>query len=486
MLLRVLHLVAGAPFGGAETFSQDAILALAEHGIEQTVICRPHPGVLERYAAKGVRVLPLAFSLSERLGGIRSWVRRQARELEADIVHAWMGRAASFVPARMPCPVLGWLGGYYNLDRYRTADFLMGITPHMTRHLLERGSPPHRTFLVHPFGTVPDAPPVERAALDTPADAPVVLVLSRLHRKKGIDTILQAAALLPGVHLWLAGEGPERRKYERLAAELGLGARVRFLGWRNDRRALIEAADVVALPSRHEPFGTVIAEAWAMSRPLVATRALGAAQFVEDGVDGLLAPVDDPEALARCLARVLGDEALRRRLSENGARKFAAGFSKEAVTARLLAAYESMLAVGKRRDDVYVAADDLEGRFAAEIAGRLALEFPRFQERDLLAAVLTALAYLTQDERPYSDGADAAFALTLSGACSFLSRGLLGERILALNSAGLAAAEQHFDIDKASSTIEPVLERFHRLRLATEPGAMPRRGVERAAAGSGC
>ncbi|HVM81060.1 MAG TPA: glycosyltransferase [Stellaceae bacterium] len=464
--MRILHLIAGAPFGGAETFSQDAILALAEQGVEQTVICRPHPRILERYAAAEIPALPIAFSRFERLGAIRSWVRRQAEELEADLVHAWMGRAVSFVPRRMPCPVLGWLGGYYTLRRFRRADFLMGITPHMTRHLLERGSPPHRTFLVHPFGTVPEAPPVERAALATPADAPVVLVLSRLHWKKGIDTILRAVALLPGVHLWLAGEGPERRNYERLSAKLGLGARVRFLGWRSDRRALIEAADVVALPSRHEPFGTVIAEAWAMWRPLVATRALGAVQFVADGVDGLLAPIDDPQALAQCLSRALADEALRERLCENGARKFAAGFSKEAVTARLLAAYESMLAIGKRGEDAYVAAGELDRRLAAGIADALALEFPRFLRRDLLAAVLTALAYLTLEERPCSDAADAAFALSLSGACSFLVRGFHGTRILVLDAAGLAAAERHFDINEALPAIEPVLARFHRLRLA--------------------
>ncbi|HYC14150.1 MAG TPA: glycosyltransferase [Stellaceae bacterium] len=461
--------MAGAPFGGAETFSQDAILALAEHGVAQTVICRPYPRILERYAAHGIPTLPIEFSRREWLTGKRAWVRRRAEEFGADLVHAWMGRAASFVPERMPCPVLGWLGGYYNLRRFRTADFLMGITPHMTRHLLERGSPAHRTFLVHPFGLLPEALPVERAALDTPEDAPVVLVLSRLHPKKGIDTILEAVARLPRVFLWLAGEGPERRKYERLAETLGLQERVRFLGWRGDRRALIEAADVVALPSRHEPFGTVIAEAWAMSRPLVATKALGASQYVEDGVDGLLAPVDDPPALAQCLARVLGDEALSKHLCENGARKFAAGFSKEAVTAELLAAYRSMLAIGRRSVDVTLTAAELNRGFAAEIAQALAREFPRFRERDFLEATLTALAYLSREERAHSTGADAAFALALSGAYSFMRSGLFGRRILVPSSAGLAAAERHFDITAVLPTIEPALARFHRLRLGAPP-----------------
>jgi glycosyltransferase involved in cell wall biosynthesis len=467
--LRILHLVAGAPYGGAETFSQEAILALSDLGVEQTVICRPHPGIRERYASKNIRTLPMAFSRLDGLRGARSWIRRQAEELDVDLVHAWMGRAASFVPRRMPCPVVGWLGGYYNLRRFRNADFLIGITPHMTQHMLRHGALPHRTFLVHPFGAVPDSPPLGRAELGTPAAAPVVLVLSRMHRKKGIDTILHAIARCPGVHLWLAGEGPERRNYERLSAELGLTERVRFLGWRSDRRALIEAADVVALPSRYEPFGTVIAEAWAMSRPLVATRALGASQFVEDGVDGLLCPVDDPQALAQCIARALADEPLRQRLRANGLRKFAAGFSKEAVTARLLAAYDSMLAIGRRREDFYMEAAELNRRLAAEIAERLALEFPGFAKRDLLDASLTALAYLTHEERSQSDTADAAFALALSGAHSFVRRGPFGSRILVLSPAGLAAAERHFDTDGTIPAAERISATLWQ-KLASVPG----------------
>ena len=137
--------------------------------------------------------------------------------------------------------------------------------------------------MVHTFGTLPDSPPVARASLATPEHARLVLVLSRLHEKKGIDTILRAVASLPGFYLWLAGEGPERQRYEALTESLGLGERARFLGWRTDRKSLLAACDVCALPSRYEPFGTVMAEAWSVRKPLVATRAAGALQYVVDG-----------------------------------------------------------------------------------------------------------------------------------------------------------------------------------------------------------
>ena len=154
--------------------------------------------------------------------------------------------------------------------------------------------------MVNTFGTMPDAAPVDRAALATPADALVLLVLARMHRVKGIDTMLRALVEVPGAVLWLAGEGPARAEYARLAAQLGVAGRVRFLGWRDDRKALLEACDICVLPSRYEPFGTVIVEAWATGRPLVATMADGARQYVRDGENGLLCPIDDPSALAAC------------------------------------------------------------------------------------------------------------------------------------------------------------------------------------------
>ena len=348
MALRVLHLVAGAPTGGAETFSQDAILALGERGVEQRVICRPHPIPLERFGRAGIPVTPLNFSWIDRVLGAKGRIRRIAQDFKPDLIHAWMARAASFVPPRMPAPVIGWFGGYYDLKYYRTADYYMAVTRDICDTLIERGAPADRVFCNNTFGTLPDSPLVSRAEFATPDTATVVLVLSRMHWKKGIDTILEAVVRTPDLYLWLAGDGPEKAKYEALAQALGVTDRVRFLGWRTDRKSLIEAADIVALPSRYEPFGTVIIEAWAMNKPLVAAKAQGARQYVTDGVDGLLTEIDDVEGLAQALGRVAADRDLRARLVENAARHYRAEFTKDVVTDRLLATYDTILKNGKR------------------------------------------------------------------------------------------------------------------------------------------
>jgi glycosyltransferase involved in cell wall biosynthesis len=342
--MRVLHVIAGAAAGGAETACLDNIAAMAERGIAQKVICRPHPAAIARLAGAAIPYAPHSFGRVARLAGAAATVRQEAAGWRADVVHAWMSRAASFIPAAMPCPVIGWLGGYYNLKSFKTADWLVGVTPRIRDHIIAHGISPQRALFCPTFGTLPDCPPVSRDALGVPAGALLLLVLSRMHPKKGIDTAIRAMTRLPDAHLLLAGDGPARAAYERLARDLGLAERVSFLGWRNDRKALLELCDICLLPSRYEPFGTVIAEAWAMRRPLVAALADGAQQFVRDNENGAVFPIDDDGALARRVEAIAADPEFAARLVDAGYQAYAADFSREVVVGRLLDIYRAAIA----------------------------------------------------------------------------------------------------------------------------------------------
>src|SRR5438046_9506326 len=194
--MRVLHFVAGAPTGGAETFSLDAITALAERGIEQKVLCRPHRQIVARLGEASVPYETLAFRPAARLVGGPAAIRRAATGWGADLVHAWMSRAASFVPAGMPCPVIGWMGGYYNLKYFTTADYLIGVTPRIRDYIVERGVAPQRAFGCHTFGTMPDAPAVSRASRGVPQDALLLLILAWLHPRTRIATAVRMLARL--------------------------------------------------------------------------------------------------------------------------------------------------------------------------------------------------------------------------------------------------------------------------------------------------
>lgn len=188
----------------------------------------------------------------------------------------------------------------------------------------------------------PAAAPADRAALQTPDDAPLLLALGRLHRAKAFDILLQAMVDVPNAYLWIAGEGPERQALEEQIKTLGLQDRVRLLGWRDDRAALFAACNICVFPSRYETFGTVFVQAWAQGKPLVASMADGPRQYVRDGEDGLLVPIDDVAALAAALRRVLADPALAARLVAQGGQRYENEFTREQAVAAYFAYYRQI------------------------------------------------------------------------------------------------------------------------------------------------
>lgn len=324
----VMQVVAGARHGGAETFTTDLFVALHEAGLRQVVVTRPWPERVARLRAAGLTVIEerLAFALPPPLGRWR--LARIIARANPALVAAYMGRAARIAPRG----AIGWFGGYYDLKRYRACRHLVAITPHMRDDMLKRGADPAKLSLIPTFAQLEEAPALPRTAFGTPPDARIVLCLARLHPKKGLDTLLAAIAALPGdVHLWLAGEGDLDAALRQQAGALGIAGRVHFLGWRDDRGAMLRAADILAVPSRYEPFGTVVIEGWAAGLPVVAAAATGPAATIADGRDGLVVPVDDAPALAAALGRVLDDGALARALAAEAALQLEARYSRRAV-----------------------------------------------------------------------------------------------------------------------------------------------------------
>jgi glycosyltransferase involved in cell wall biosynthesis len=246
---------------------------------------------------------------------------------------AWMKRAASFLK-RGDFVGLGWLGGFYDLKYYRNLDHLAGMSPDMRDHIVRQGWPAERAHILRAYA--PDGKG-RRLPRD---DRPLLLALGRLHPVKAFDVLIDAVAAIPEVQLWIAGEGDIRPRLEAQIARLGLGGRVKLLGWRDDRLDLLATADLCVFPSRYEPFGIVSIEAWAARVPLVATRSAGPGALIEDGADGLLVPIDDAPALAAAVRRVLDDSELRRRLVEGGRRRYEAEFTETAVVASYRALFE--------------------------------------------------------------------------------------------------------------------------------------------------
>ncbi|MFN7178472.1 glycosyltransferase [Hyphomonas sp.] len=342
--MRVLHVMAGAEEGGAENIMLESVLALAETGIAQHVVTRPaNTFRTGKFEAAGIGVSTASFNTSWPFP-TRGIIAKAIADFRPDVIEYWMGRAGQFAPKAHRARSIGWYGGYYKLARFRNCEWHVGLTIDLLRHIREQGVADDRSAIIHTYADFVGAEPASRSALNTPPDAPVALALARLHEKKGLDTLLEATAKIPGLYVWIAGEGPLEAELKAQCSALGLDDRVRFLGWRNDRGALLAACDVVAFPSRYEPFGTVTVDAWAASRPLVAADAVGPAAYVKDGINGLLIPKNDADALANALNRVITDKALAERIVAGGRASYEAQFTKAVFQRDSLAFYERIRA----------------------------------------------------------------------------------------------------------------------------------------------
>jgi hypothetical protein len=178
---------------------------------------------------------------------------------------------------------------------------------------------------------------------------PLVLTPARLDAQKGHRVLFEAIPRVPDATFLLAGEGPEREPLEALAAQLGIGERVRFLGRREDVPQLLAACDVFALPSLYEGSSLAVLEAMAAGIPIVSSAIGGTDELIEDGRGGLLVAPGDAEGLATALQRVIGDPALRESLAGNARERVEAGLTREQMAARVSGVYHELL--GEVRSD---------------------------------------------------------------------------------------------------------------------------------------
>ena len=333
-----MQVMAGARHGGAEAFFTRLVPSLARAGLEQRAVIRRDPRRAATLRAGGIEPVELAFGAFLDLA-TPSRLGREIADFDPDVVLSWMSRATRSCPPGKFVHAAR-LGGYYDLKHYRRCDHMIANTPDIADYIVAGGWAAARVHYVPNFVAVEPGPPVDRAALNTPDDAPVLLALGRLHRNKAFDVLIEAMVEIPSAYLWLAGAGPLRRDLAARIARLGLVGRVRMLGWRDDVSALMRAADVLVCPSRHEPLGNVVIEGWAFGLPVIAAASAGPAGLIESGVNGLLVPVDDSAALGAAARQLLADESLAQQLVAGGRAAHEAEFTETAVAARYLAFFD--------------------------------------------------------------------------------------------------------------------------------------------------
>ena len=178
----------------------------------------------------------------------------------------------------------------------------------------------------------------------SPSDASaemLIVSVGNLIPIKGHDTLLRALAEVqnrfPGLRGRIIGDGPERDRLKRLAADLGIGDRVEWCG-RQSRASVAEAmrsCTIFALPSRFEGLGCVYLEAMSSEKPVIACHGQGIDEVIRSGINGWLVEPENPKALAEALTVLLGDEAMRRQIGRAARHTILHGFTYRDQAAQL-------------------------------------------------------------------------------------------------------------------------------------------------------
>ncbi len=363
---------------GLGTYARALVEGLLEEGHEITLAvprggAEPRPGLTVRPLDAGpATVTPLS-----RPGLARAFRRALADGGKGhDLVHFLDAREAGLAARRRPGePVrvgtvhdtyaLDWCapgyprrihedrllrGIYYAWLRrferraYRRLDLLLANSAHVRDRVLRGYGPAPERVRVVRLG-LPEAPPA--AAVPLEGD-PAVLFVGANYQRKGLPVLLSAVARAsrerPGIRLHVVGGDPREALFRRRAAESGLGERAIFHGRvPNERvRAFMAGADLLAVPSLVEALGLAYFEALQAGIPVIATRAGGTPEYLEDGVSAILVPPGDVEALARALLELGGKEELRNRLVRGG-RAAARALSVPAMVSATLEAYREAL-----------------------------------------------------------------------------------------------------------------------------------------------
>jgi len=347
--LRILHLSNGLDCVGNGIINIMVDLALAQRRLGHAVtIAAPKGEYVELLRAHGVQHVDVPQRGLANALRATARVRALVTTERVDIVHAHMMSGA----------VVGRLAVAGTRARLVTAlqssfkphSVLMGLghlaiapSDAVRREMRSRGIPARRmvTVLNGTVGSLRSSRPVEPIDLQHPA----VLTVAGMYVRKGIEDLLLAAEMLrgrvPDVKLYLAGEGPDRGRFEALARRRGLENVAVFLGYRPDASELMRQADVFVLASHADPNPLVISEACAAGVPIVASSAGGIGEALDGGRAGVLVPPGNPRALAEGLASVLLSPDLQARLRQSATTN-TARLSVERMARETIAAYRAL------------------------------------------------------------------------------------------------------------------------------------------------
>ena len=378
--IQVIKVVPTLLCGGTETQFMTLARALDPNRFDLRFACLRQWGpFVDELSQRGVPLQEYRVATFRSVNAVKQQVRfaRDVRRHAIDIVHTYSfyGNVFAVPPGRLSAPVVVASvrdRGLYltpmqkRVQRYvcRLADRVLVNAEAVKSWLVGDGFSASRITVIPNgidltrFNTRAN-PVAIRRSFGLPEDVRLVAVVSRLHRLKGIEDFLEAAALVTARHGYVrflvVGEPSPVDNIAYLdelsqrAQRCGIGDRVIFTGLRDDVPALLSAVDVSVMPSLNEALSNVLLESMAAGAPVVATDVGGTTEALRHERTGLLIPPADPAAMAAAIERLLSNPSLARSLGAGARQTIVDRFSLERMVAATAAVYEEVLARKQRR-----------------------------------------------------------------------------------------------------------------------------------------
>ena len=355
-----LHVDTARTWRGGQNQVLVTVLGLRSLGHRTMLVAHPD-GELRRRAEEGLEFLPLAPMTEMDLSA--AWrFSRAIKQLQPDVIHAHdphgvamaaLALSMSTQPAKPPLVASRRVDFHLKSSslsrwKYHQVDMFICASEAIRQMLLGDGIPPQRAVTVHEgidLGRIAAAAPARlHEELWLPHGAPIIGNVGALVPHKGQRHLIDAAALVvrrvPDARFVIAGEGELRGALEQQIKHLGLEKHVLLAGFRPDILSLHKAFDIFVMSSVTEGLGTSLLDAMACGRPVVATRAGGIPEVVQDGVTGILVPARDHDAMADAIVKLLKDEELRNAMGAEGRSLANTRFNADRMVQDTLRVYE--------------------------------------------------------------------------------------------------------------------------------------------------
>ena len=339
--IKVLNILSGSKFGGAELFFERLAVSFEKNkNIDQQVLIKSNKERFDRLDKKVKNISQINFfNYYNPFCSLK--IEEIIREFKPQIILSWMNRASKLLPKKRISSEIkvARIGGFYKIKNYSKCDFIITNTFDLKEYVISKGWDPKNVEYIPNF-----VPPKNNSKMMISNNKnKIILCMGRFHVNKAIDIIIKAMSFLPKFKLFIVGDGVLKNDYMTLIKKFELESRVKVFQWSNNISEYLNTCDILVCPSRHEPFGNIVIDGWAHKIPVVVSDTGGPAKLVKHKLNGIKFEKDNVFELVAKIKELSSDKSLKKKIINNGYNIYKKNYSEDVILSRYLSFFKRVI-----------------------------------------------------------------------------------------------------------------------------------------------